>query len=123
MTKNFKYWAFISYSHKDEKWAKWLQARLEEIKIPADLLGQVPANLRTERLAPIFRDTEELAASSDLTAEIDQALGQSYFLVVICSPDSALSRWVDTEIRRFIDLGRRKHILLLVIAGKRYGES
>ena len=31
---NVRYKAFISYSHSDEKWAKWLHRRLEAYKAP-----------------------------------------------------------------------------------------
>lgn len=29
MKDQYKYWAFISYKREDEKWAKWLQKKLE----------------------------------------------------------------------------------------------
>ncbi len=55
-----KYKAFISYSHRDDKWATWLHRALETYKPPTQLVGtetkhgKVPA-----RLSPIFRDREE----------------------------------------------------------------
>lgn len=30
----YTYYAFISYQRKDEKWAKWLQRKLENYKLP-----------------------------------------------------------------------------------------
>ncbi len=35
----FKYWAFISYSHADEKWASWLHRILEAYKLPKQVVG------------------------------------------------------------------------------------
>lgn len=39
-TVPFKYRAFLSYSHKDTAWAKWLHARLEGFRIDKDLIGR-----------------------------------------------------------------------------------
>ena len=33
-TQQYTYYAFISYQRKDEKWAKWLQRKLENYKLP-----------------------------------------------------------------------------------------
>ena len=35
--QDYQYYAFISYSHKDMKWARWLQKRLETYKLPSKL--------------------------------------------------------------------------------------
>ncbi|MCZ6830962.1 MAG: TIR domain-containing protein [Gammaproteobacteria bacterium] len=35
----FKYKAFISYSHADEKWARWSHRALESYKPPKHLIG------------------------------------------------------------------------------------
>lgn len=113
-----RYWAFISYSHKDEKWARWLQKRLERVRIPSDLAPKVPGLLNPRRISPIFRDTDELGASSDLTSSIKHSLSESYYLIVICSPDAARSQWVNAEIEYFIELGRKQRILLVVVAGE-----
>ena len=49
--RDFRYRAFISYSHSDEKWARWLHRALETYGIPKRLIGQktemgpVPAKL------------------------------------------------------------------------------
>ena len=39
-TVPFKYRAFLSYSHRDTAWAKWLHARLEGFRIDKDLVGR-----------------------------------------------------------------------------------
>ena len=35
MERQYKNYAFISYKREDEKWAKWLQRKLENYKLPA----------------------------------------------------------------------------------------
>ena len=39
MDSEFKYRAFISYSHSDERWAKWLHKSLETYSVPKHLIG------------------------------------------------------------------------------------
>ena len=119
MTETFKYRAFISYSHADRAWGDWLHRALESYRIPKRLTGvqgregPVPA-----KLFPIFRDREELASSPNLSDQIRQALEQSAFLVIICSPNSARSRWVNEEILAFKRLGREHRILALIAEGE-----
>ena len=36
----FKYRAFLSYSHADTRWAKWLHGRLEAFRIDKELVGR-----------------------------------------------------------------------------------
>jgi hypothetical protein len=58
-----KYWAFISYSHRDESWARWLHTALETYRIPAAVAQGLPApggTLATDRIYPVFRDRDEL---------------------------------------------------------------
>ncbi len=97
-----QYYAFLSYSHKDEVLAKWLHHELEEFHVPTALAGRLTANgVIPRRLAPIFRDKHELAAATDLGAEIRGALAASQFLIVLCSPSAAASRWTNAEIEAF----------------------
>lgn len=114
-----KYAAFISYSHADRAWGEWLQKSLESYVVPADLVGTttsagtVPASLR-----PVFRDRWDLSAGHSLNAEIEAALAASRTLIVLCSPSSARSRYVNEEIFRFKALGREHRILPLIVAGR-----
>ena len=51
--RQYRYFAFISYSRKDERWAKWLQNRLETYHLPAAVRKQHEDTPR--RIAPVFR--------------------------------------------------------------------
>lgn len=115
----YKYYAFISYSHKDTDWAKWLQHEFEYYKLPTTLNGNkdIPKYFR-----PIFRDEDELA-SGELKSQISEALALSENLIVICSPNSAISLYVDNEIKEFIRIGKscgidnKKRIFPLIVDG------
>src|SRR5438874_2405779 len=110
-----KYWAFLSYSHTDKKWGDWLHKALETYRVPRRLVGKESRDGKVpERVYPIFRDREELPVSADLGSNINEALGESRYLIVICSPRSAQSRWLGEEIKTFKKLGREDRILALI---------
>lgn len=120
----FAYRAFISYSHRDKDLAQRLHRAVEAYRIPAKLVGRVTALGETpRRLRPIFRDREELPASGDLTSELSAALRQSQFLVVICSPAAAASRWVNEEILQFKRAHGDARVLAVVADGEPYASD
>jgi tetratricopeptide (TPR) repeat protein len=113
-----RYFAFISYSHQDETWAKWLHKSLESYRPPKRLVGVVtPLGEISKRISRVFRDREELASATDLGEVIRTALSKSERLVVICSPSSACSRWVNEEILVYKRLGREDRIFCLIVDG------
>jgi tetratricopeptide (TPR) repeat protein len=113
------YSAFLSYSHRDARWGTWLHRSLESYRVPKRLVGTVTERGEIpRRLAPVFRDREELASSTDLSAVINEALTRSGFQIVICSPRAAQSRWVNEEILAFKRLGREDRILCLIVDGE-----
>ena len=112
------YHAFISYSHADERWARWLQSSLERYRLPKQFSpGKLKDAAGSNRLFPIFRDRDELASSADLSESIRSALERSAALIVICSPAAAQSKWVNEEIREFRRLGRAANIFCLLVDG------
>jgi tetratricopeptide (TPR) repeat protein len=114
-----RYFAFISYSHQDETWAQWLHKALETWRVPKRLVGQtMAAGVIPRRLIPIFRDRDELASATDLSRKVNAALAQSKNLIVICSPASAKSRWVNEEILAFKRLGHAERIFCLIVGGE-----
>lgn len=115
----FQYYAFISYSHQDKTWADWLHKALETYAVPKRLVGQRTATgVVPTRLTPIFRDRDELASSHDLGTKVNQALAQSANLIVICSPRSAVSHWVQEEVLAYKRLGRSERIFCLIVDGE-----
>jgi len=119
MKRDFKYKAFISYSHEDGKWADWLHRTLESYRPPRHLVGEITdQGPIPRRLTPIFRDRAELPTATDLGAAINEALDQSACQLVICSPAAARSRWVNEEILAYKRLGREDRIFCLIVAGE-----
>lgn len=118
MTDSYKYKAFISYSHRDAKWATWLHRALESYRLPRKLRGTTTARGEVPvRIKPVFRDRDELSSSADLGSTVQQALQDSENLVVVCSPGAADSHWVNEEIRHFAKLGRTGRIFCIIVDG------
>lgn len=114
----FKYWAFISYSHQDAAWAAWLHKALEGYVVPRRLIGSTtPIGPAPRRFVPVFRDRDELPSSSHLNEAINEALQRSRVMIVIASPNAAASHWVNEEIRQFKALGRAQQVLALIVDG------
>jgi tetratricopeptide (TPR) repeat protein len=119
LAKNYKYKAFISYSHSDEKWASWLHKALEAYRPPKGLVGhETPYGPVPERFAPVFRDREELATATSLGDTLTQALEDSACQIVICSPRAAKSHWTNEEILTYKRLGRSHRIFALIVDGE-----
>jgi len=113
-----RYWAFISYSHADTKEAEWLHKALEGFKIPTPLIGTESRNgIVPRRIFPVFRDRDELPTSADLGANLHAALRNSRYLVVICSPNSAKSIWVNAEVEFFKKTHGNSNVLCLIVGG------
>ncbi len=111
-----KYDAFISYRHldKDMYVAKKVHKALETTKIPR----KIQKEIGRKKIDRVFRDQEELPIGSDLGSNIEAALQEAAFLVVICSPQTKESYWVMKEIDTFISMHGRENILAVLVDGE-----
>lgn len=92
--------------------------RLESYRVPANLVGRlgrdgpIPA-----KLGKFFRDRDELPSAGNLGKTINDALEKSQALIVICSPTSARSQWVNAEIDAFRQKGNEDTIFSFIVGG------
>ena len=109
------YIAFISYRHLplDREAAVRIQKKIERYTVPKEYRKKTGG----KRLGIVFRDEDELPASSSLSDSITYALDHSQFLIVICTPDLPQSRWCLQEIRYFLRTHDRDHILAVLADG------
>lgn len=116
MGTNYDFLAFISYKREDEKWAKWLQRKIEGYRLPANLSKKLslPA-----KMPKVFRDTTDIEPGT-LSGTLEKSLDNSRYLIVVCSVKSAGSYWVGEEIQYFIKTGRQDQIILFIIDGIPY---
>ena len=116
--KQYKYDAFISYRHCDlDKFvAENLHRILETYELPKNLKEKL--NIEGRTFKRVFRDQEELPLSSNLEDPILEALQDSKYLIVICSPRLKDSLWCKKEIETFKKLRGRKNIFCVLIEGE-----
>lgn len=116
--KKYTYDAFISYRHTelDKFVAENLHKMLEAFRLPGNIAKK--KNGGRTRIERVFRDKEELPLTSNLEDPIMQALRQSEYLIVICSPRLRESLWCRKEIETFIELHGREKVLAVLIEGE-----
>jgi tetratricopeptide (TPR) repeat protein len=103
------YDAFISYSHaKDKPTAAALQSVVQTLGKP----------WYRRRALRIFRDDTSLSATPELWPAIEQALARSRFLILLASPESAASPWVNREVAYWLEHKGAGTLLLAVTAGE-----
>ena len=112
MSYNYRTFAFISYSHKDVAVAKWLHRRLEAFRLPTEIHNDIEKGCKY--LRPVFRDKEDLN-SGVLGDELRYHLQQSKYLIILCSKNSAQSKWVSSEAKAFVEMRRLDHIIPVII--------
>lgn len=117
--KNFKYDAFISYRHTelDIFVAELLHKQLESFKVPKIADKEIKETGK-QGIKRVFRDKDELPLVGNLSAPITEALKDSEFLIVICSPRTQESLWVQREIETFLQYRDASHILAVLIEGE-----
>ena len=116
--KTYKYDAFISYRHTDlDKFvAENLHKALETYELPKNVKEKLGITGRTVKR--IFKDQDELPLSSNLEDPIVDALNNSKYLIVICSPRLKESLWCKKEIETFKKIRGRKNIFCVLIEGE-----
>jgi hypothetical protein len=115
--------AFLSYSHLDLEFANWLHHRLETYKVPPSLIGRPRRDGAIgPRIGKVIRDRTDFAAGN-LEREVRVSLEAAEQLIVVCSPNSAKSDYVNREIRYFKQIGKGDAILLAIISGEPHAAS
>lgn len=111
---NSEYIAFISYRHMklDMAVAKKIANLIEKYRVPKAI-----GNTNKRKLGVVFRDQDELPVSSDLSSDICNALDNSEYLIVICTPDTPNSIWVEREIEYYLKSHERSHVLAVLASG------
>ena len=119
MAGAIRYRAFLSYSHRDTAWSKWLQRALERFRIGRDLVGRAtPAGLVPKTLRPIFRDREDFSGGSRLPDATVAALHASAALLVLCSTASARRPAVNEVVRLFRSRHPDRPVIPIIVDDK-----
>ncbi len=103
------YDAFVSYSHaKDKPIAAALQSVIQTLGKP----------WYRRRALRVFRDDTSLSATPSLWPSIEQALGNSRFLILLASPEAAASHWVNKEVSYWLDNKGADTLLIALTDGE-----
>jgi tetratricopeptide (TPR) repeat protein len=103
------YDAFVSYSHaKDKPIAAALQLVIQTLGKP----------WYRRRALRIFRDDTSLSATPQLWPSIEQALGNSRFLILLASPEAAASPWVSKEVAYWLEHKSADTLLIALTDGE-----
>ena len=116
-----KYDAFISYRHcdLDQFVAETLHKELEAFRLPKIIQKQlVSKGIEKKKIERVFRDRDELPITNNLADPITNALRNSEFLLVICSPRLSQSMWCKKEIETFISMHGRERVFAVLIEGE-----
>src|SRR6185369_15789552 len=104
-------WATLGFVPEDLTWFDWIIRQIEGYPVPAELAGaptrfgfDLPAKLTLfpDRWNPLNFES------------YDAALQTSRFLVVVVSPNSAESSWVEDQMQAFRGCGGEERIVALV---------
>lgn len=100
--------AFISYSHAaDGRLAPAVQSGLQRLARP----------VFQRRALHVFRDETGLSTNPHLWGSIESALDASEWFVLLCSPESATSEWVNREVATWLERKPLDHLLVVVTDG------
>lgn len=119
--QEIKYDAFISYRHceLDQFVATTLHKELEAFRLPKVIEKQLRAKgITKKKIERVFRDRDELPITNNLADPITNALRNSDFLLVICSPRLKESLWCRKEIETFSKMHGRENIFAVLIEGE-----
>ncbi len=104
-----RYDAFISYGHGTR------QGLVDDLHTRLERFGKPWYRARSLR---VFRDRTAMAAGTDLWGAIVEAMTMSSWLVVVASPESATSEWVNREIEWWLRHKDARTVLVVLVAGE-----
>lgn len=106
-----KYAAFISYRvESDRSLASQIQRDLHRAARPAWYKLRLP-------VISVFRDQTNIPTTSGLSAEVQGALRESKYLILIASRGAASSAWVGEEVGYWLTIRSPRKILIVLADG------
>ena len=114
-SNDYQFDIFLSYSRKDEEFARKLEEALKDYRLPKD----VKTRLISKNRLRVFRDKHDLVPTDgDYWKTIEGYSKKSANLVLICSPYARQSPYVNHEIKGFLQSHESKAIIPLLLSGK-----
>ena len=96
--------------------------QLQRYRLPSAFAARFPE--RPKHLSPVFLDQTDLVAhETSLSLSLQSRLEASNYLIVLCSPHSATSPWVNAEVEWFLSHGRKDRIIPVILSGTPHAED
>lgn len=103
MTKEYTYYAFISYKSESADWALWLRKKLQSYRLPVKTHRHHVD--RPYRCSPVFLDKTNLMPGH-LNEGLRDEVQSAEYLIVICSRSAHdTPKYLDAELQYFLDGG------------------
>ena len=107
-------WTVVAFAPEDGLWCDWVYRNLNGYPLPTSLVDRVtPHGFSRPHCLSVFPDRRDPAYAD----QYPQALQESVYLIVVCSPDSVRSAAVEEKIRAFKTADGDERIVALVVDG------
>src|SRR4030095_5807528 len=117
--KSYRFYVFLSYSRKDEEFARNLEEALKNYRLPKDVQTSRP----TKNRLTVFRDKHDLVPiAGDYWKTIENYLERSAYLVIVCSPNARRSEYVNHEIKTFLRTHEAKAVIPILLSGRPHND-
>ncbi|HEX5008484.1 MAG TPA: toll/interleukin-1 receptor domain-containing protein, partial [Hyphomonadaceae bacterium] len=119
MAGELQFAAFLSYSRRDVRLARWLVRSLEEFRLPRQTVDDLKArNAAFIAARPVFRDEHDMPVGGVISERLSEVLDASASMIVLCTAASAKSDWVNREIELFASRHPDRRIIPAVAEGE-----
>ena len=115
---DYKYLAFISYSHLDSSIVQELQKRIEKFKLPLHIANEYNSGKRYIGENRLIYSTEtSINIKNDLWPEVKTNIDASEFLIIICSENTPESDYSFQE-RKYFRVNHNKEKMICIFVGR-----
>ena len=136
--KERQYYALVSSAPggRDARWARWIQRRLENYRIPSDLImtpregggaGEGPDNLPSRFTVASSEKCRKKAPPPGSGSPPPDGAGSisdaAHYLIVVCSPRGAASPETEKDAFDFASHGRGAGVIPFIIEGEPLGAA
>jgi tetratricopeptide (TPR) repeat protein len=116
VSKTFKYRAFLSYGRAEAYVARRVCGRLERFRIDREFVGRITRyGPVPETLGPIFRNRHDFLTRPTVVPETAAALADSAAFIILASPHSAQSKYVNKQVRLFKSRYPERPVIVLIV--------
>ena len=129
--REYKFYALMSHAEggEDERWARYIQRRLENFRIPAETVSKLrreedaagPKGSEEGLSEPIPKRLRVARTGSMPDSGADSPSKLARYLIVVCSPRGAKSERVERDTKDFVESGKEDYIIPFIIGGEPVG--